>query len=94
MRIERCSEDCYDLSNLQAAGEQLSKKMFEMKDKFDTCLYFSVLFISENHSFSKGLTIAVFILVGNWQDNIEVLMIWMSVGRMSSSDSSRREVGM
>ena len=24
MRIERCREDCYDLSNLQAAGEQLS----------------------------------------------------------------------
>ena len=23
MRIERCGEDCYDLSNLQAAGEQL-----------------------------------------------------------------------
>ena len=26
MRIERCSEDCYDLSNPQAAGEQLSHK--------------------------------------------------------------------
>ena len=26
MRIERCREDCYDLSNLQAAGEQLSHK--------------------------------------------------------------------
>ena len=25
MRIERCREDCYDISNLQAAGEQLSK---------------------------------------------------------------------
>ena len=25
MRIERCREDCDDLSNLQAAGEQLSK---------------------------------------------------------------------
>ena len=24
MQIERCSEDCYDLSNLQAAGGQLS----------------------------------------------------------------------
>ena len=24
MRIERCREDCYDLSNLQAAGEQIS----------------------------------------------------------------------
>ena len=36
MRIERCSEDCYDLSNLQAAGEQLSKKNLETKDKFDT----------------------------------------------------------
>ena len=27
MRIERCREDCYDLSNLQAAGEQLSQKL-------------------------------------------------------------------
>ena len=26
VRIERSSEDCYDLSNLQAAGEQLSHK--------------------------------------------------------------------
>ena len=26
MRIEMCREDCYDLSNLQAAGERLSKK--------------------------------------------------------------------
>ena len=26
MWIERCREDCYDLSNLQAAGEQLSQK--------------------------------------------------------------------
>ena len=28
MRIERCRENCYDLSNLQAAGEQLSQKNF------------------------------------------------------------------
>ena len=26
MRIERCREDCYDLSNLQSAGEQVSHK--------------------------------------------------------------------
>ena len=26
VRIERCREDCYGLSNLQAAGEQLSPK--------------------------------------------------------------------
>ena len=26
MRIERCREDCYDLSILQAAGEQLSQQ--------------------------------------------------------------------
>ena len=26
MWIERCREDCYDLSNLHAAGEQLSQK--------------------------------------------------------------------
>ena len=26
---------------------------------------------------------AVFILVGNWPDNIEVLMIWVTVGRMT-----------
>ena len=35
-----------------------------------------------------------FILVRNWPDNIEVLMIWVSVGRMSSTHSSRREVGV
>ena len=28
MRIERCREDCYDLSNLLAAGEQLSHEFF------------------------------------------------------------------
>ena len=27
MRIERCREDCYDLSNPQAAGEQLFPKV-------------------------------------------------------------------
>ena len=37
---------------------------------------------------------AVFILVGNWPDNIEVLMIWVSVGGMSSRHSSRRDIGM
>ena len=37
---------------------------------------------------------AVFILVCNWPDRIEVLMIWVSVGRMSSRHSSRRDVGM
>ena len=26
IRIERCSEDCYDLGNLPAAGEQLSQE--------------------------------------------------------------------
>ena len=36
MQIERCREDYHDLSNRQAAGEQLSQKKFEMKDKFDT----------------------------------------------------------
>ena len=28
MQIERCREDCYDLSNLQAAVEQISHKFF------------------------------------------------------------------
>ena len=37
---------------------------------------------------------AVFILVGNWPDYIEVLLIWVSVGKMSSRHSSRRYVGM
>ena len=37
---------------------------------------------------------AVFILVGNWPDNIEVLMIWVSVGRMSTRHSSRRDVSV
>ena len=27
MRLERCRKDCYDLSNLQAAGEQLSQNI-------------------------------------------------------------------
>ena len=52
------------------------------------------MFFYPNNIFSKGLTIAVFILVGNWPDNIEVLMIWVSVGRMSSRHSSRGYVGM
>ena len=29
MRIERCREDCYDLDNLQAAGEQLCKEFLK-----------------------------------------------------------------
>ena len=36
----------------------------------------------------------VFILVGIWPENIEVLMILMSVDRMSSRHLSRRDVGM
>ena len=36
----------------------------------------------------------VLTLIGNLPANIEVLMIWVSVGRMSSGHSSRREVGM
>ena len=36
----------------------------------------------------------VFTLVGKWLDNVEVLMIWVSLGRMSSRHSSRRDVGM
>ena len=45
-----------------------------MKDKFDTGPLFSNLLTSKEH-LSKGLAIAVFILVGNWPDNIEVLLI-------------------
>ena len=45
MRNERCREDCYYLSNLQAAGEQPSPKFFEMNDKFDTGVLFSNLSI-------------------------------------------------
>ena len=37
---------------------------------------------------------AVFILVGNWPDNIEALMIWVSVGRISSRYSCRKDVGI
>ena len=33
-------------------------------------------------------------LVGNWPDNIEVIMIWVSVGRISSRHSSGRYIGM
>ena len=52
---------------------------------FPICLYLG-------HIFNKGLTIAVFILVGNCPDIID--MIWVSVGGMSSRHSSRRDVGM
>ena len=37
---------------------------------------------------------AVIILVGNWPVDIEVLMTWVNVVRMSSRRSSGREVGM
>ena len=43
---------------------------------------------------SKGLAIAVFILVGNWPDNIEVLVIWATVDRMISRHTRKRDVGM
>ena len=33
-------------------------------------------------------------LVGNCQDNIQVLRIWVSAGRMSSRHSSKRKVVM
>ena len=65
-----------------------------MKDKFDTGLLFSNLFIFTENFFCKGLTAAVFILVGKWPNNIEVLMIWVSVGSMSSRLWSRRDVSM
>ena len=55
-----------------------------MKDKFQ--------FVYLENFFCKA--IAVFILVGNWPDNIEVLMIWVSVGRMSSRYLCRGDVGM
>ena len=31
MRIERCREDCYDLSNLQAVGQQVSQTFSRLK---------------------------------------------------------------
>ena len=31
MRIERCRENCYDISNLQSAGKQLSPKFSRWK---------------------------------------------------------------
>ena len=65
-----------------------------MKDKFDAGLYFSHLLISKEHFIGKGLTMAIFILVGNWLYNIEMLMIWVSVGKMSSIHSGKRDVGM
>ena len=65
-----------------------------MKDKFYTGQQIFNFFISKKTFFSKGLTMAVFILVGNWPDNIKVLMIWVSAGRISSRHSSRRDVGM
>ena len=75
MWIEMCRENCYDLSNLQAAGEQLSQKKLWMKDKFDTGLLFSNLFIFKEKILGKVLTAAVFILVGKWPDIIEVLAV-------------------
>ena len=64
-----------------------------MKDKCDRSIIFKFVYIPKTF-FGKGLTTAVFILVGNWPDNLEVLMIFMSVGIMSSRHSSRKEVGM
>ena len=34
IRIERCRKDCYDISNLQAAGEQLSHKFRDERSIF------------------------------------------------------------
>ena len=93
MRIERCREDCCDLCNLQAAGEQLSPKFWRLMINLTQVYNFPICLYSGN-IFSKGLTMAVFTLLGNWPDNVEVLMIWVSVCRMSSRHSSRREVGM
>ena len=93
MWIEGCREDCFDLCNLQAAGEQLSPKIFRWRIIL-THLYNFQISLYRKKFFCKGLTIAVFILVENRPDNIEVLMIWVSVGWMSSRHSSRREVCM
>ena len=85
MRIGRYREDCHDLSNLQ---EQIVKKInLSQVYKFQICLYLK-------NNFSRALVIAVLILVGNLPHNIEVLTIWVSVGKMSSRHSSRREVGI
>ena len=40
MRIERCREDCYDLGNLQVAGEQLSPKFFRSKINLTQVYYY------------------------------------------------------
>ena len=90
MRIERCREDFYDLSYLHATGEQLSLKKLRRKINLTQVYSFPICLYLKNFS----LTITVFILVGNWPDNIEVSMVWVSVGRMSSRHSSRRDVGM
>ena len=65
-----------------------------MNHKFITGLLFSNLFISIEHFFGKRLAIAVLKLVGNQPENIEVLLIWVIVGRMSSRHSRRRDIGM
>ena len=47
MWVERCREDCDDLSNLQSAGEQLSKKLFTFLSQvyyFPICLYLRNIF--------------------------------------------------
>ena len=50
MQIERCREDCYDLSNLQGAGEQLTIKNSGSKINltqvynFPICLYLRNIF--------------------------------------------------
>ena len=70
MRIERCREDCYDLGNLKATGEQLSQKISRWRINLAQVYNFPICLYLKN-IFSKGLTIAVFLLVIYWPDNIK-----------------------
>ena len=48
IRIERCRKECYDLSNLQAAGEQLSKEVLRLKINFIQVYNFQICLYQRN----------------------------------------------
>ena len=54
MRIERCREDCYDLSILQATVEQLSHKFLRWKINLTQVYYFPICLYLRNISWQRS----------------------------------------
>ena len=70
MQIERCREDCYDLSNLQAAGEQLYKKNFRQKINLTQVYNFLICFYLKNIFWQRSSNSSLHIsriLARNWK---------------------------